>query len=100
MATITVTNQSALDAWLKENAFDEPDDFLFNLVITDDETKLESKSIAEIHGHFLKLAIAYIEDKDFFDDYDDFIVSSVTQFDTNDGDKLTYRVDISLQKEN
>jgi len=98
--TITVRNQQEISHWLTNNKFEEPERILFKLLITSDEASLADKSIAEIHAHFVQHAIEYVETNDFFDDYDDFIVSSRSYFNTNDGEKLSYNVDISVEKEN
>jgi len=97
---LELTNKDETDTWLKENAFEEPTDLLFKLRLTDDEKELANMSIAEIHAHFIKAAINFIETGDYFDDYDDFVVSSKSEFDKNDGEKISYRVEISVEKEN
>ena len=97
---IKIRNQAEIDTWLNENKYEEPENILFKLLITTDEKSVGHQSIAEIHAFFIKLAIEYIETNDFFDDYDDFIVSSRSYFETNDGERLSYNVDISVEKEN
>ena len=98
--TIKVRNQAEIDTWLNENKYEEPNNILFKLLITTDEKSVGHHSIAEIHAVFVQLAIEYLETNDFFDDYDDFIVSSRSYFETNDGERLSYNVDISVEKEN
>jgi len=101
MRKINFKNENELKALESEQGvYLDLDNFPFKLEIDEEEALVESFSISEIHAHFLKLAIDFIEQNEYYDDYDDFNVKANIYFERNDGERIVYNVDISVEVEN
>ena len=72
---IRLKNENAFDDWEKENKYEMPFYFKFEYRFDKIEAFERSKSIGEVIGECAKRAIEDIENRELFDDYDDFVVN-------------------------
>ena len=94
-----VLNQESINKALETDDSSDPN-IRFELELTENRSLIEHLSIGEVNGYFLSKAIDYIESLDIYDDYDGFTSDSYIAFDKDDGEEITYKVNISLSVEN
>ena len=94
-------NESAFRQWEEEHPNDMPEDFAFVLRFGLLYRKFGGLSIPQLQAYILQRSLKWVEEQEFFDDYDDFVTEAKLEYDGDDLEmediffyKITFKIEL------